>query len=205
MSLERGPANGTETGPAVPSNGGEKPSALSRDEVFDILSNQRRRHALHFLKQRNGDGTELRELSTQVAAWENGKSAERVTSDERRRVYTSLQQFHLPKLDRNGIVEYDDRRGSVELAGEATDLDVYLDVVEESDVPWSQYYLGLSGLSLALFGVVSVEIYPLTLVPALAWGVLVALVFTVSALAHTYHDRRMRLGADGPPADLREP
>ena len=120
MSSERGSVDGTDVGPTTPVDGGGEPSALSRDEVFDIPSNQRRRHALHFLKQRNGDGAELRELSAQVAAWENGKPAEGVTSDERRRVYTSLQQFHLPKLDRNGIVEYDDRRGSVELAEEAT-------------------------------------------------------------------------------------
>ena len=204
MSSERGSVDGTDVGPTTPVDGGGEPSALSRDEVFDIPSNQRRRHALHFLKQRNGDGAELRELSAQVAAWENGKPAEGVTSDERRRVYTSLQQFHLPKLDRNGIVEYDDRRGSVELAEEATDLDVYLDVVEGSDVPWSHYYLGLSGLSLAFLSVVSIGIYPFTLVPALAWGVFVAMVFAASALAHAYHDQRMHLGADGPPADLRE-
>jgi hypothetical protein len=203
MSLERGSTDTADTAPATPLDDPGEPSALSRNEVFDILSNQRRRHALHFLKQRNDGEAELRELSTQVAAWENGKPAEGVTSDERRRVYTSLQQFHLPKLDRNGIVEYDDRRGSVELAGEATDLDVYLDVVEGSDVPWSHYYLGLSGLSLALFGVVSIGIYPFTLVPAPAWGVFVALVFAASALVHAYYDRRMHLGTKGPPPDLR--
>jgi hypothetical protein len=146
MSLEGASTDGTNTDPAASVDDGRGASALSRDEVFDILSNQRRRHALHFLKQRNGDATELRELSAQVAAWENGKAIEQVTSDERRRVYTSLQQFHLPKLDRSEIVAYDNQRGRVELADEATDLDVYLDVVEGSDVPWSQYYLGFSAL-----------------------------------------------------------
>lgn len=204
MSLERGSMDESETGPVAPLDGGGDPSALSRDEVFDILSNQRRRHALHFLKQRNGDATELRELSAQLAAWENGKPTERVTSDERRRVYTSLQQFHLPKLHQSGIVEYDSQRGVADLTNEATDLDVYLDVVEEDDVPWSLYYAGLSGLSIALVGVVSLGIYPLTVLPGLAWGFFIAAAFAVSALAHAYHDRRMHLGAEGPPADLRE-
>jgi len=204
MSLEPGSTDAADNDPATPLDDLGEPSVLSRDEVFDILSNQRRRHTLHFLKQRNDDKAELRELSTQVAAWENRKSAEGVTSDERRRVYTSLQQFHLPKLDRNRVVEYDDRRGSVELTGNATDLDVYLDVVEAGDVPWSLYYVGLSGLSLALLGVVALGIYPLTLVPGLVWGVFVAALFGMSALAHAYHDRRMHLGAEGPPPDLRK-
>lgn len=204
MSLERGSVDGPESGSAAPLDGGGGPSALSRDEVFDILSNQRRRHALHFLKQRNGDTAELRELSAQIAAWENGKPIERITSNERRRVYTSLQQFHLPKLHQSGIVEYDSQRGVADLTNEAADLDVYLDVVQESDMPWSLYYLGLSGLSLALLGVVWIGIYPLTLLPSLAWGVFVAVLFAGSALAHAYHDRRMHLGAAGPPADLRE-
>ena len=194
----------SETSPAAPLDGSGAPSTLSSDEVFDILSNQRRRHALHFLKQRNGDATELRELSAQVAAWENGKPIEQITSNERRRVYTSLQQFHLPKLHQSGIVEYDSQRGVADLTNEATDLDVYFDVVQESDMPWSLYYLGLSGLSFALLGVVWVGIYPLTLLSGLAWGVFVAAMFAVSALAHAYQDRRMHLGAEGLPPDLRE-
>lgn len=204
MSLERGSVNESKTGPTAPLDGGGDSSALSRDEVFDILSNQRRRHVLHFLKQRNGDGAELRELSAQVAAWENGKSVERLTSDERRRVYTSLQQFHLPKLHTNEVVEYDNRRGTVELTTGATDLDVFFDIVEDDDVPWSLYYTGLSGLCIALVGVVSLGIYPLTLVPGLAWSLFIAVLFAASALAHVYYDRQMRLGVEGPPPDLRE-
>ena len=41
MSSERGSVDGTDVGPTTPVDGGGEPSALSRDEVFDIPSNQR--------------------------------------------------------------------------------------------------------------------------------------------------------------------
>jgi hypothetical protein len=179
-------------------------SALSRDQIFDLLSNQRRRSVLHFLKQQNADKTGLRELASQVAAWENGKPAGQLAGQERKRVYASLQQFHLPKLHKSGVIEYDSRRGVIELTAAADNLDVYLDVVGGQDIPWSMYYAGLSGLSVVLVAAVWSGIYPLTILPDLAWGVFMATVFTVSALAHAYHDRRMRLGVDGPPPDLRK-
>ena len=205
MSRTRDPTTQSETGPAASSTESSKSSDLSRDQIFELLSNQRRRSVLHFLKQQNGDETEIRELTSQVAAWENGKPNDQLTGPEYQRVYVSLQQFHLPKLHTNGVVEYDGRRGTVELTAAADNLDVYFDVVANQDVPWSLYYAGLSGLSVVLVVAVWSGIYPLTVLPDLAWGVFTATVFAVSALAHIYQDRQMRLGVDGPPPDFRNP
>lgn len=49
----------------------ETSGPLTTDEVFEILSNHRRRYALNHL-ERNGERTSLGELSENVAAWENG-------------------------------------------------------------------------------------------------------------------------------------
>lgn len=86
---------------------GETP--LEREEILDILSNRRRRYALHYLKW-NGCETPLRELAEHVAAWENEREADQLSYAERKRVQNALHQFHLPKMDDHGFVEYDTRR-----------------------------------------------------------------------------------------------
>nr|WP_136591542.1 hypothetical protein [Salinigranum halophilum] len=68
----------------------------------------------------------MRSLSRQVAAWENGKSLEEVSAEERRRVYNALQQFHLPKLRDVGVVFYDSDRGTVRSTMITKELKTYL-------------------------------------------------------------------------------
>lgn len=174
---------------------------VSRDDVFDILSNHRRRYALHTLK-RHGGAVSIGDLAERIAAWENGVSRAELDAAERKRVYTALQQFHLPKMDTTGIVEFDDARGVVSLTEAAETLEVYLDVVAEDDIPWSRYYLGLSAMSLV--AVVGIWLTGFELVPGLVWAALVAGVVLVSALVHTYYDRQMRLGAVDIPPDVLE-
>lgn len=175
-------------------------SAISKDDVFEVLSNRRRRYAIHYL-QRHEEAVGLGELSETVAAWENDVPPEQISSSERKRVYTALQQFHLPKMERKGLVEYDQRGGVVEPTETTNAVDVYLDVVPEDDIPWSHYYLGLSAMSAVLLGLVWLDVPPTTVLPDAAWLALVVLAFAVSSLVHAYRDREMRLGSEeSPPA-----
>lgn len=146
----------------------------------------------------------LGNLAEQIAAWENDISTAELTSAQRKRVYTALQQFHLRKLAATGFIEYDSREGTVSLTEAADSLDVYLDVVAKDDIPWSRYYLGLSGLCLALVAGVWLEIPPFGALSGLAWAAFVALLFTGSSLVHAYRSRRLRLGSDGPPPEFPE-
>ena len=187
-----------ETGPVAIEQSSQE---VSKDDVFDVLSNHRRRYVLHSLKQ-GEQATSIGDLAEQVAAWENGVSRADLSAAERKRVYTALQQFHLPKMDSMGIVAFDDARGTVSLTAAAESLDVYLDVVGEDDIPWSRYYLGLSVM--ALVGVTGVWLTSFELVPELAWAALVAGIVFLSALVHTYYDRRMHLGAADTPPDAPE-
>ncbi|MFB6125431.1 MAG: hypothetical protein ABEJ59_05680 [Halanaeroarchaeum sp.] len=115
-------------------------ASLSRDVVFDVLSSTRRRYVLHYLRRNDGT-TNLRELSTIIAAWEYDTTPENVTSKQRTRVYTALRQSHLPKMDREGIIEFDPSSGDVIVTPEADDLEIYLDIVPHDEIPWSTYYL----------------------------------------------------------------
>lgn len=171
---------------------------LSKDLVFTMLSNGRRRHVIHCLKQRDERVT-IRELSRQVAAWENGIEPEALDYKQRKRVYTSLHQTHLPKLDDAGIVDYDRDRGTVALDDAARELEVYMEVVPENELPWSVYYLGLAVLSMALVPLVWLDIVPFAGVPDIALAALVAAAFGVSAGLQAYYSNDGRLGTTGPP------
>jgi DNA-binding transcriptional ArsR family regulator len=171
---------------------------LPKDLVFTMLSNQRRRHVIHYLKQR-GERVTIRELSRQVAAWENGVETDALDYKQRKRVYTSLHQTHLPKLDDAGIVDYDRDRGTVALDDAAHELEVYMEIVPEKELPWSVYYLGLAAFSLVLVPFFWLDVFPFAGVPDVALAALVAVAFAVSAALQTYYSGDGRLGTAGPP------
>lgn len=168
-----------------------------KDEVFSLLSNHRRRYTIQFCKQEEGAVT-LSDLAEQVAAWEEEKTVPELTSAERKRVYTSLQQTHLPTLADSGMIEYEDHE--IELTDEADELDVYMDVVPEGSIPWGVYYLGLSAIGALVLAGVWFDILPTDPVPALGWAFLVVGVFACSAAVHAYTSNQYRLGEmDRPP------
>jgi hypothetical protein len=172
------------------------------DDVYSLLSNRRRRFVIHRLLQ-TGDTCSLRDLSRMVAAWEYEKEPREVSATERHRVYNGLQQLHLPKLDRAGLVEYDADRGVVRPTTELAEMRLYLEVVPRSEIPWSTYYLLLS-LFAALFSTVSwVGVGPFARVPIAVATAIVVTFFTVSALVHTRYTRRQRMGSDGLPPERR--
>jgi hypothetical protein len=183
--------------------GGGDGEGISNDELFDVLSNRRRRYTLHYLKQNGDDPIEMGDLSTQVAAWELETSPEALGYDERKRVHTSLYQYHAPKLDDAGIVEYDSRRGELELTEAGSDLDLYLEAVSGQDIPWATYHLLLSGVAVSLMSAVYLDVHPLTLLPDVTWGLFVAVGFLASSVVFVYDNRyAMRLGGEGPPPEL---
>ncbi|MFC6785228.1 hypothetical protein ACFQFH_04595 [Halobaculum halobium] len=177
---------------------------LTEDEVFEILSNRRRRFVFHFLK-RHRRRVYLRELAEHVAAWENGKSIRELSSAETKRVKTALHQHHLPKMDDEGFVEYDSGRETVVLTDGAADLEVYLDVVPGADVPWSLYYLGVSAFGVLAISLTEFDVGAASLVPDLGIGIGFCVAVLVSAGAHTYFNySRLRLGSTTRPPEVRK-
>lgn len=119
---------------------------LSKDVIFDLLKNQRRRAVIRYLVAADRTVT-LAELSDQITARENDIPVERISSKQRKRVYVALYQTHLPKLDRAGVIEYESDRGTVVLTEHASVLQPYLDSAPgaETEGPdWTAFYFGLS-------------------------------------------------------------
>ncbi|QLG49318.1 DUF7344 domain-containing protein [Natrinema halophilum] len=181
------------TGESQPaqSRPGDYDTQSREGEIFDLLSNQRRRYAIHYCK-REETPVSLGDLAEHVAAWELEKELEEITSAERKRVYTSLQQSHLPALEQADVIEFDDR--TVELTDEAAELDVYLDIVPGDSVPWGVYYLGLTAVGAVVIAGVWLEVVPTGTIPELGWATLVFALFGVSAVVHVVQNRRMRIG-----------
>ncbi|MFC5135706.1 MULTISPECIES: DUF7344 domain-containing protein [Haloferacaceae] len=174
---------------------------ITDDELYEVLANQRRRFAVHLLK-REEQRMEIGEMAEQIAAWENDVEPVEITGNERKRVYTALQQSHLPKMDRAGVVEFNKDRGVVEPTVALENIDLYMDVVEGKEIPWSLYYVGLSGVALALVGAVWMGAWPFLLLPDLAWTLAVVIAFAFSSIAHLYYTREMKVGELEKPPEL---
>ncbi|MFC7026862.1 hypothetical protein ACFQH8_03795 [Halomicroarcula sp. GCM10025710] len=139
---------------------------------------------------------EVGDLAGQIAGWENEKPPDLLSYKERKRVQNALHQFHLPKLDDHGLIEYDSQRKTVTLTDAAADQDFYIDVVPKRDIPWSLYYLGYALLSgLVLVGGWA-QVWPVTLLETELWGVFFVTIILFSSLVHVHDSKRhMRLGA----------
>jgi len=175
-------------------------NALTQDEVFDILSSPRRRYLLYYLRQVE-EPVRLTDLSEAVAAWENDTEAEDLTDQQRKRVYVSLYQTHVPKLVDAGVLHYDDDSGTVSLAEGASGIDVYLNG-ETSEVDWPRIYILLTGLSALLVGLVTLEVWVFGAISETVLAATIVTVFAVTAVVHFLV--RMRENAEIPEELRRE-
>jgi hypothetical protein len=107
----------------------DEPDPPQLDTVFGILQNERRRRVLRYVQA--NEQTTQGELAEHIAAIENDVSRQSLTSTQRKRVYVSLYQSHLPKLDDAGAVAYDADRGTVERTPGTDEFLRYLDNVDE--------------------------------------------------------------------------
>lgn len=177
---------------------------FSRDVILEVLSNRRRRFVLHYLKQ-NGHHTTFSELADRVAGWENNKPTAELTHRERKRVKNALRQFHLPKMENCGFVEYDSRRGNVALSEAASNANFYVDSLTDGDIPWGLYYIGLSALSAVCLVGLWLGVSPFDSLSPLLCGVFFVTTLTASSMGHFYDNYyRMRLGARAEPPEVEE-
>lgn len=169
-------------------------SRETRNELFSALSSHRRRYVLYACDQADGETT-LSDIAEQVAAWEYDKPISEITSAERKRVYTSLQQHHLSKLVAAGLIEVDGDR--ITRTEKADTLDVYLEVVPKETIPWPVYYLGLSVIGAVVLGFSYFGWLP----DAISMGIVTAVIvaaFLVSALVHLNQSERIDLTSSDP-------
>ena len=180
-------------------DGGE----LSEEEVFEVLSNRRRRFVIHALKRAEGP-VDVSELSAHVTAWERGVALDEVRYEDRRNVYSTLRRTHLPKLEEKNVVTVDEEANVVEPTPELEELDIYVEVLRSREIPWSLYYVGVAGVAVSLLLAVATGTPGFAALEPLDVGVFTATVFGISAVAHHVIGRRARLGNTEKPPELRK-
>ncbi|WP_144799991.1 DUF7344 domain-containing protein [Halorubrum depositum] len=163
----------------------EETTDLDADEVYHLLQNERRRKVLEYLRGREGP-VQMRDIAEQVAAWEHDTTVQALMSDQRQRVYIALYQAHLPKLDEEGVIDYNQSRGIVEKNPPAQELIAHLEQpgdddesdADESEQAWGKYYLGVSGVSALLIGASGLGLPAISSVPHLFVALAVMSVYT---------------------------
>lgn len=177
----------------------EGQETFTQDEIFDILSNGRRRYVLSLLKQADGP-VHINELAEKVAAWENDLEVDELTDQQSKRVYVSLYQSHIPKLESLGIVEYTEDDNLVALTDAADSIDRFLEDSSD-DIRWQRIYLGLALASVALSLLVWIDLEALPQIPPVLVGVLISVAVAATALAQYFYER---FRTSNPPEEFRQ-
>ena len=115
-------------------------TTLGQDEAYELLSNARRRFVISYLRSQDGR-VPLNELSQSLAAWENDIPVDELGDQQIKRIYVSLYQTHLPKLEEAGLIEYDRENSTLEIRREADRLDEYFADYELDTVPDAGHFL----------------------------------------------------------------
>jgi DNA-binding transcriptional ArsR family regulator len=164
----------------------EEESQLSKDDLFELLKNPRRRAVLRFLDSTDGTAT-LSELAEHIAAQENDIEVKQLNAYQRKRVYVALYQCHLPKMDDTGIIDYDQDRGNIEMREEADQLLGYLDTKDEPETDWSRRYIALSAGGGAVAA--TAQFIDIGFVARTGMTIAVLALFLGVSLLHTYETR----------------
>lgn len=167
---------------------------LSKEEMFRLLQNSRRRHVLQYLVDSEGS-VQIGDVSEQIAAWESGTSVEDITPQQRQRVYIALYQSHLPKLATAGLITYNQSKGIIEGTPKIDRITQYLDRDEtpaqsnDATRKWVWYYAGVTVISLLLIGLAWADVGVISQVGSGRLDLIITLLYasvTVAMAADSY-------------------
>jgi hypothetical protein len=174
----------------VPQLETSEPTELTRDDLFLMLRNERRREVIHYLRDHDGGPVDLRDLSEYIAALENDCDPEEVTYKQRKRVQTALYQMHLPKLAEQDIVAYDRRAGRIELASGAERCLPYLETDRgHHHRRWWRWYLAVAVVAAVPIGLAALGVAPFASVSGLSYAAVACVAFVTVSVAQAARER----------------
>ncbi len=104
-------------------------------------------------------------------------------------------------MDSVGLVEFNKNRGIIEPSPALAEVDIYIDVVRGNEIPWSEYYLGLTAVCGALVAAVWAGAYPFALISEFSWMVFMVIAFGFSSVAHIYYSNKSQIGQSAMPKE----
>lgn len=114
---------------------------------------------------------------------EHGDDVDALSRQQKKRVYVSLYQTHVPELSDAGIVDYDPDAGTVAPTQRARSVAAYLAPPQPGGYPWHWHYLSLSATAIIAFVSLAAGVPGSAAVSPTARGGLVAVAFGLSAIA----------------------
>ncbi len=118
---------------------------LDEAEIFHILGNDRRRATINGLAE-SGGSIAVSELAEQIAAQE--ADTEEDAQKLYKSVYVSLRQTHLPKLEEQGIIQYDADNQRIMPGAQMNEIQVYTDGTTGLEAVHRSVYLVVSVIGL---------------------------------------------------------
>ncbi|ELZ18076.1 hypothetical protein C477_12747 [Haloterrigena salina JCM 13891] len=156
------------------------PDDSSENEFFQVLQNQRRRTVLESLMNKEDGKMTVGELAEKVAVEENNLSSpNKLSTDQRKRVYVALYQTHLVRLEEVGLVRYDKDRGIVELTAEQNKSISLSKIPRLLNLDPSKYYMVVSIFMLSVLLAIEVGLLNLNLFILAASYALIVVLITI--------------------------
>jgi hypothetical protein len=132
---------------------------------------------------------EVTDLAEEVAAWENDTTRDQLSSQERKRVYVSLYQTHIPKLASAAVVDSARDTGLVELTSKTRQMDRYLQTPQQDRIPWQYIYAPIAIVSAALLGLTVLDVWLFAGVDPVVMSIVLTLVLGGVVVAHLAYIR----------------
>lgn len=120
-------------------------------KALNILGNSRRKAVIEILTDIGGEAS-VQEVVRRITLLET----EEPSRKNRKSVYTSLTQNHLPKLSGAGLIEFNETEGVLRLHELPPEYKYHIEAVQKNDVPWCLVYLAISTFSMAISSYLSI-------------------------------------------------
>ena len=113
--------------------GAPGPVHVPAGTVCELISNARRRAVIkHLSTLEDDEATTLGDLARRIAGEEYDIPPEQVSQNQRKSVYISLRQNHLPKLAETEIVIWDKRGGDISRDRSVDAIAALIGLIEEA-------------------------------------------------------------------------
>lgn len=130
---------------------------LDTEALFDVLSNPRRRAVVETVDMAD-KSVSMSELVDEVAKREYDTTINNISSTERNRVYTSIYQTHLPRLDEADVINYNEDTKEITASDHTSMAQMFLEAATQPDIlsdsaeaRWNRYFAISSGASAFLY------------------------------------------------------
>jgi hypothetical protein len=150
---------------------------LSKNEIFELLQNDRRRHMLQILHKRGSQS--IHSIIDEIIRLEGRDESD---SNFRKSVFNSILQNHIPMMMNLNVISYEKDAEMVKLLPLAKEFNAYIEITKKGDIPWSTFFLGLGTVFLA--GSILIYTRLIKFVTSFQWVFLMLVVFLIFSLVH---------------------